>query len=354
MKVLVVEDDRKIKVEAIDDCLASLGHENDWATNQKDANDLLAAESYGLVLLDLQIPSRPGGKDLPEFGKNLLKQIRARMGRDVPVILMTAQHQQCVDLITELHEIGLDGSISKPFPSTGRTLAVVITEVMERHRRFRLAKANQPEQPLTPFAGGVLAFHARHIELCGETIVRQNQKGYAWRILHLLRETNDRGNFIRLDSARLARQLHPNLSQNTLIQAIKALRERITAVMKDQLRYDCGAEDVLANGGRGYHLHEWIVVEQYDDVGTLATAPGDNGTVKPGPDSLPESSPPQLSDRQQWVLTQLATGMQVTRQAIEQQFGISDRTAKRELGELVDAGLVRFDRTKSPGSYHLT
>jgi two-component system OmpR family response regulator len=353
MKVLVVEDDRKIKAEAIDDCLASLGHENDWATNQQEANELLVANNYGLILLDLQVPSRPGGKDLPEFGKNLLKQIRARMGQDMPVILMTAQHQQCVDLITELHEIGLDGSISKPFPTTGRTLAVVITEVMERHRRFRLA-AKAKEQPLTPFAGGVLAFHARHIELCGETIVRQNQKGYAWRILHLLRETNDRGNFIRLDSARLAAKLHPNLSQNTLIQAIKALRERITAVMKDQLRYACGAEDVLANGGRGYHLHEWIVVEQYDDVGALATAPGSNGTAKPLPASPSVPSQPPLSDRQQWVLTQVGAGGQITRQTVEQQFCISERTAKRELGELVDAGLLRFDRTKSPGYYQRT
>lgn len=351
MKVLVVEDDRKIKAEAIDDCLASLGHENDWATNQKEANELLAANSYGLVLLDLQIPSRPGGKDLPEFGKNLLKQIRARMGRDVPVILMTAQHQQCVDLITELHEIGLDGSISKPFPTTGRTLAVVITEVMERHRRFRLAAKAGQEQPLTQFAGGVLAFHSRHIELCGETIVSQNRKGYPWRILHLLRERNDRGNYVRMDSVKLASKLHPNLSQNTLIQAIKALRDRITTVMEDRLRYGCGAEDVIANGGRGYHLREWIIVEQYDEVGTLAA--DDNGTAKSLPASQCVPSQPQLSERQQWVLTHLAAGAQITRQAVEQQFGISERTAKRELGELCDLGIIEFDRGEQPGCYRL-
>lgn len=354
MKVLVVEDDRKIKVEAIDDCLASLGHENDWATNQREANDLLAANEYGLILLDLQIPSRPGGKDLPEFGKNLLKQIRARMGRDMPVILMTAQHQQCVDLITELHEIGLDGSISKPFPATGRTLAVVIAEVMERHRRFRLAaQANAAEQPLAAFAGGVLAFHSRRIELCGETIVNRNQKGYAWRILHLLREKNDRGNYVRIDSGKLAAKLHPNLSQNTLIQAIKALRDRITTVMKDQLHYDCGADDVIANGGRGYHLRDWIIVEQYDDVGTLANMSGGNGAAESG--STGQSTPPeaQLSERQHWVLAQLAAGGQVTRQAVEQQFGISERTAKRELGELCDVGTIEFDRSEQPGHYRL-
>ena len=31
MKVLVVEDEPKIKTETIDDCLGSLGHVSDWA-----------------------------------------------------------------------------------------------------------------------------------------------------------------------------------------------------------------------------------------------------------------------------------------------------------------------------------
>ncbi len=307
---------------------------------------LLAANTYDLILLDLQIPSRPGGKDLPEFGKNLLKQIRERLGRDVPVILMTAQYQHCVDLMTELQEIGIDGSIAKPFATSGRTLAVVIAEVMDKHRRFRLAKAGQ-EQPLKPFAGGVLAFHARHIELCGEILVRQNQKGHAWRILQVLRGKNDRGNYVHIDSVRLARNIRPNLAQNTLIQAIKALRDRITAAMKEQLGYDCGAGDVIANGGHGYHLRDWIVVEQSDEMGTLAG----EGTAESLPASQCAPSDVELSERQQWVLTELTAGRQITRQAVEQQFGISERTAKRELGQLCDWGMVEFDRSEQPGCY---
>jgi CheY-like chemotaxis protein len=159
MKVLVVEDEPKIKTETIDDCLGSLGHVSDWAQNQQDANGLLTANDYDLVLLDLQIPSRPNGKASPEFGKNLLKQIRARKGRDgIPVILMTAQHQDCVGLLTDLQECHVDGSIAKPFPTTGRTLAVVIEDVLEKHRRFRVAsKGNGQSESLTPFPGGDLA-----------------------------------------------------------------------------------------------------------------------------------------------------------------------------------------------------
>ena len=185
MKVLVVEDDRKIKTESIDDALTSLGHESDWAENQQEACGLLAANAYDLILLDLQIPSRPNGRPMAQFGTNLLKHIRTRIGRDrVPVILMTAHHQHCVDLMGELNELGLDGSIAKPFPDTGRTLAVVIEDVMEKHRRFREAlAATEPDAPLRPFQGGTLAFYPDRVELCGEVIAIKSAKAHAWRIL---------------------------------------------------------------------------------------------------------------------------------------------------------------------------
>lgn len=44
---------------------------------------------------------------------------------------MTGQHQQCVDLMVELSELGIDGSISKPFTTTGRTLLYVIRDVLK-------------------------------------------------------------------------------------------------------------------------------------------------------------------------------------------------------------------------------
>jgi len=42
---------------------------------------------------------------------------------------------------------------------------------------------------------------------------------------------------------------------------------------------------------------------------------------------------------------------ELTRRRVEGHFGISLRTAKRELGELVEAGNVEFDDTRSPGHY---
>ncbi|MCK4661184.1 MAG: response regulator transcription factor [Phycisphaerae bacterium] len=353
MKVLVVEDDRKIKIETIDDCLESLGHVSDWATNQQEANGLLVANEYDLILLDLQIPSRPGGKDSPEFGKNLLRQIHARKGQGiVPVIIMTAYHQQCVDMLTDLQEIGVNGSISKPFPTSGRTLAVVIEEVMAKHRWFRQAnKAKDQTELLTTFDGGVLAYHPRRIELCGETIAEKSRRGYAWQILHVLRETNDKGKYIHRGSRHLAPKLDPEPMQNTLIRSICSLRSRIRKLMRNRLGQDCGQEDIIGNDDHGYHLRDWLITEVYDEAGTLVG--GGNGAGKSAHAKQGGEPAQQFSEKQRWVLAQLASEVKLTRRDVEMEFGISERTAKRVLGELSRAGMIEFDRSESPGFYRL-
>lgn len=352
MKILVVEDDRKIKTEIIDDTLTSLGYESDWATNQQEANGLLVANDYELMLLDLQIPSRPTGRPSSEYGKHLLGQAHERKGPgNMAVILMTGYHQQCVDMATDLHETGVDACISKPFPDTGRTLAVVIKEVMEKVRRRRVVAGSdgQPRQ-LQPFAGGVLGFHQRHIDLCGETIVGKNQKGYAWRILHLLRQKNERGRYIRMNSGALVAKLDRDLMQNTLSQSIKALRDRISEVLHERLDLDCGQMDVIDNRGKGYHLRDWIVVEDCDE----ASAAGGTSPASEGKAGGDVADCGRFSERQRWVLAQLAGEVRLTRRDVEKQFGISTRTAKRELGELVAAGMIQYDRSESPGCYRLT
>lgn len=354
MRILVVEDEPKIKTETIDDCLGSLGHVSDWAQNQQEANGLLATSDYDLILLDLQIPSRPNGKASPEFGKNLLKQIRARKGPNgAPVILMTAQHQHCVDLLTDLQEIGIDGSISKPFPTAGRTLAVVIEDVLEKHRRYRVAAktdGNPPEQR-PPFPGGVLAYHPRYIELCGETIAEKSRRGYAWQILQILREPNHHGRRLHIGSQKLADRLAPPPIQNTAVRAVSSLRSRVAKMVQSRLGYECGREDLIAKDDQGYYLADGITVEEYDDEGTPVGHAGGAGsdTSKP-PGGKPKLT---LNDKQRWAMARLVEKGTLTRREVEQEFDISDRTAKRVLGEMTDAGLIEFDRTTHPGFYRL-
>jgi len=89
----------------------------------------------------------------------------------------------------------------------------------------------------------------------------------------------------------------------------------------------------------------------YDDDGTLvgeADRPGE----KP-PKSSRAKPALRLNDKQRWVMAQLASEGELTRHEVEQKFDISGRTAKRVLGELSDAGLIKFDRTTHPGFYRL-
>lgn len=356
MNILVVEDDRKIKTDIIDDALASLGHQSHWAQDQKEARRLLDGNEYDLVLMDLQIPSRADGRPSSEYGKTLLKQIQQSKGRGaVPIILMTGYHQECVDMSAELHEIGVNACISKPFPTSGRTLMALIEEVLEKHGRSRQAAiAREADGPLKEFTGGVLSFHHHEIVLCGETLVERTQRGYAWGIIEALRERNTKGRYVHINSSKLARIIGPTLGQNTLIKAIKTLRERMAQTMRERLGLDCGMEDVIDNGGQGYHLRDWITVEVFDESGTRIGG-GEAAALldEPVAEASIEKKAKRFSERQQWILNRLAAGEGLTRRQIEEKFDISSRTAKREIGGLVAEGLVYFNRSGHPGEYHL-
>ena len=52
-------------------------------------------------------------------------------------------------------------------------------------------------------------------------------------------------------------------------------------------------------------------------------------------------------------MDKLTSEGKMTRREVEREFNISDRTAKRVLGELSDAGLIEFDRSTHPGFYRL-
>ncbi|NOT02383.1 MAG: DeoR family transcriptional regulator [Phycisphaerales bacterium] len=60
-----------------------------------------------------------------------------------------------------------------------------------------------------------------------------------------------------------------------------------------------------------------------------------------------------LNDRQHWVLEQLRAGGKLQRQDIEKHFRVAEKTAKRDLSDLVSRGLIVFERTPPPGYYRL-
>jgi two-component system, OmpR family, response regulator TctD len=103
MRILVVEDAEDL-ADAVVRRLRKLGYGVDHAADGEAAAELLAQESYQLVLLDIMLP----GID----GQDLLRSLRRR--RDAtPVLVMTARSQ--VDVKIDLLDLGADDFIVKPF-----------------------------------------------------------------------------------------------------------------------------------------------------------------------------------------------------------------------------------------------
>ncbi len=356
-KALVIEEDPKV-IEAVTEVLESLEHVGEVVHSQADAIKHLKGDEYAYVLCAIRIRARTGnGQARIQNTENLLEKMSTLPDRHLPPVVIMSDHgvgghEEAVELMRlaiSMSHRGVVDVIAKPFPGEGRTLDRVIKKVLKKHRRTRLnAKVTTQPEPITPFKGGVLAYHPRHIELCGETIAEDSRRGYAWQILQVLREANDRGKPVHLGSRALARKLKPPPEQNTVIRAVCSLRSRLAKIVRSRLGHDCGQEDVIANDEQGYHLAGGIVVEVYDEGGTLlgqVEAKGNNATA-PRP-AL------KLDNKHRWVMARLASEGKLIRREVEQQFGISDRTAKRVLGELSEAGLIEFDRTTHPGFYRL-
>jgi CheY-like chemotaxis protein len=390
-KALVVSDDSDL-VNDIADALTSLGHDYDIAINQTEAIKRLKATDFDYMLSDISIQARShNGHARIQNTENMLDQMAGmKLKNTPPVILMsdyaTSNAEETVEvmrLAKSMHRRGVVDFVAKPLVSKGRTLDRVIKKFLsgktdrvkitwpeaaeptaadhgngndyigeEEQNILSEARRTLPKgHSLVPFSGGVLAYHPRHIEFCGEIITEKSRRGYAWQILQVLRKTNDHDKYVHLGSRALARKLNPEPEQNTLIRSVCSLRARFIKIARTRLGYECGQEDVIAKDDQGYYLSDGIVVEVYDEDGTLTNQPDDTG--KNSSKSKAEKSSLILNEKQRWIMDKLTSEGKMTRREVEQEFNISDRTAKRVLGELSDAGLIVFDRSTHPGFYRL-
>lgn len=103
MRILLVEDDQVLGT-AIRDHLVGAGNAVDWMRRLDESRLALQSTSYGLILLDLNLPD--GG------GLTLLRELRRR-GDLVPVIITTAMDQVAVRI--EGLNSGADDYLVKPF-----------------------------------------------------------------------------------------------------------------------------------------------------------------------------------------------------------------------------------------------
>ncbi|MEO7786491.1 MAG: response regulator transcription factor [Sphingomicrobium sp.] len=104
MRILVVEDTADV-AEGIVASIERMGHMVDWAPDGERGDEMLAAFSYDLVLLDLMLPGEVSGVQL-------LRALRDR-GSKIPVLILTAR--SAVGERVQLLDLGADDYLCKPF-----------------------------------------------------------------------------------------------------------------------------------------------------------------------------------------------------------------------------------------------
>lgn len=103
MKILIVEDDRKI-ASFVQKGLKEQGYATDVCHDGDEGYDLASGESYDVILLDIMLPGRDG--------LSILRALR-KAKNTVPVILLTARSG--LDERVEGLNLGADDYLPKPF-----------------------------------------------------------------------------------------------------------------------------------------------------------------------------------------------------------------------------------------------
>ena len=214
-------------------------------------------------------------------------------------------------------------------------------EVVIRPLGGRAAAPASPDKTfLEPaaFLQGEMVFHPDRIELCGVTIITDRGSEYSIRMMAALRHRRN-SRYVRLSATRLAGLINaPGVG--TITGCAKTIRDNITERLRADLNIECGKYDVLDHGKQGYFLRESITVR---DGASEDDAPPE-AAPEPGRDSL---------ERREWVLRRLREGRPLCRADLEREFGIAERTAKRDLNALVKRGEIEFVRKPHPGRYRL-
>lgn len=104
MRVLIVEDERRLAQNIASSLRESAGYAVDVAFDGEDGLYMAQSNPYDLVLLDLMLPKVDG--------ITLLRRLRAD-GGDVPVLVLTARDEK--ESIVALLNAGADDYVAKPF-----------------------------------------------------------------------------------------------------------------------------------------------------------------------------------------------------------------------------------------------
>lgn len=104
MRVLIVEDERRLAENVARSLRESAGYAVDVSLDGEDGLYMAQSNPYDLLILDLMLPKIDG--------LTLLKRLRTG-GRDTPVLVLTARDEK--ESIVALLNAGADDYVAKPF-----------------------------------------------------------------------------------------------------------------------------------------------------------------------------------------------------------------------------------------------
>lgn len=121
-KILIVDDEKEMR-HLLATCLQQQQFEIDEAASGYDALKKLMDTMYDLVLLDVMMPTVDGFE--------ILKQIREKVNKDLPVVLLTALGE--TEKVVYGLKLGADDYVVKPFEPS--ELVARIESVLRRSKR---------------------------------------------------------------------------------------------------------------------------------------------------------------------------------------------------------------------------
>ena len=216
MKILVVEDDRKV-AGFIELGLREEGYAVDVARDGEEASMLAHVNSYDAILLDLMLPKKSGLQVALELRKE---------GRDTPILMLTAR-DTTEDVVRGL-DAGADDYLSKPFKFDellARIRALVRRGGAERLERLSYGSLELDRLKHQARAGGnALDLTARefqlleHFMLHPEEVVRRTELLEKVWDMHFDPESN----VIDVHVGNLRRKLR-DAGQDNLIQTVRGV-----------------------------------------------------------------------------------------------------------------------------------
>lgn len=117
-KILIVDDDFD-DLETMKKIMEKDGHEVIAVTNGARAFDSLKGDGFGLILIDIKMPTLSG--------YDLLRLMREKVNHKVPMVYVSIVPKEDVDLSDA------NGFIQKPFSPA--TFSATIKKILKKHKR---------------------------------------------------------------------------------------------------------------------------------------------------------------------------------------------------------------------------